>query len=138
MNFYPPPLTSLVIALATCVRNDIGCHHPKPIYFNALLNAMRASRLCVYEHPLVTLCINNKPISEHTPDFIVQGQETLIVNLLAAPAIIQADVNRVQACLDAHRHAAGGVLINFGDSHLTWMDITQSKHKYYPHNRSNV
>ena len=138
MNFYPPPLTSLVIALATCVRNDIGCHHPKPIYFNALLNAMRASRLLVYEHPLVLLCINDKPISEHTPDFIVQGQETLIVNLLAAPAIIQADVNSVQACLDAHRRAADGVLINFGDSHLTWMDIAQSKRKYYPHNRSTV
>ena len=134
-----PPLTSLVIALVTNVQNEIGCHHPpKPVYFRSLLNAMRASHLLVYEHPLLILRINDKPISEHSPDFIVQGQETLIVNLLVSPAITQADVNCVQACLDAHRRAANGALINFGDQRLTWINIAQRQRKYYSRNRSTV
>jgi len=129
---------SFVISLATSVRNDIGCPHPKSVYFKALLNVMRASRLLVHEHPLVILRINDKSISEHTPDFIVQGLETLIVNLLVAPAITQADVNCIQASLNAHRRAAGGLLINFGDQRLTWMNIAQCQRKYYSHNRSTV
>ena len=139
MTLFTPPLTSLVISLARSVHNDIGCHHPPSlVYFKSLLNAMRASRLLVYEHPLLILRINDKPISEHSPDFIVQGQETLIVNLLVALEITQADVNRVQACLDANRRAAGGLLINFGDQRLAWMNIIQSKYKYHLRNRSTV
>ncbi|MCJ7431851.1 MAG: hypothetical protein MUO77_00020 [Anaerolineales bacterium] len=138
MTIFTPPLTNIVIALARSVQNEIGSQQPKPVYFNAMLNAMRASRLLVYEHPLLILCINNKPISEHSPDFIVQDQETLIVNLLAAPSITQADVNCVQACLDAHSRAAGGALINFGDQRLAWMNIIQSKYKYHLRNRSTV
>ena len=139
MTLFTPPLTSLVVALATNVRNGIGCHHPqKPVHFRSLLNAMRASHLLVYEHPLLILCINDKPISEHSPDFIVQGEETLIVNLLVSPEITQADVNCVQACLDAHQRAANGVLINFGNQRLTWMNIAQRQRKYYSHHRSTV
>ena len=139
MALFTPPLTSLVVALSTNVRNDIGCHHPpKSVYLNSLLNAMRASRLLVYEHPLLILHINDKPISEHSPDFIVRGQETLIVNLLVSPEITQADVNCVQACLDAHQRTANGVLINFGDQRLTWMNIAQRQRKYYSRNRSTV
>jgi GxxExxY protein len=138
MTLFTPPLTNIVIALARSVQNDIGNQHPKPVYFDAMLNAMRASRLLVHEHPLVILCINNKPISEHSPDFIVEGQETLVVNLLAAPSITQADVNCVQACLDALSRTAGGALINFGDQRLAWMNIIQSKYKYHLRNRSTV
>jgi hypothetical protein len=139
MTLFTPPLTIRVVALATSVRNDIGGHPPsKPIYSKSLLNAMRASRLLVYEHPLLILRINDKPISEHSPDFIVQGQETLIVNLLVSPAITQADVDCIQACLDAHQRAANGVLINFGDQRLTWMNIAQRQRKYYSRNRSTV
>ena len=82
-----------------------------------------------------SLSINDKPISEHSPDFIVQDQDTLIVNLLVVSTITQADVNCVRACVNAHRRAAGGVLINFGDQRLTWMNIVQSQHNYY---RSSV
>ena len=99
---------------------------------------MRASRLLVYEHPLLSLRINDKPISEHSPDFIVQGQETQIVNLLVSPEITQADVNCVQACLDAHQRAASGALLNFSDQRLTWMKIAQRQRKYYSRNRSTV
>ena len=129
------PLTSLVISLATSVWNDMGCHYPKPVYLKSLLQAMRASRLLVHEHPLLILRINDKPISEHSPDFIVQDKDTLIVNLLVVSTITQADVNCVRACVNAHRGAAGGVLINFGDQRLTWMNIVQSQHNYY---RSSV
>ena len=125
------PLTSLVISLATSVWNDMGCHYPKQVYLKSLLHAMRASRLLVHEHPLLILRINDKPISEHSPDFIVQGMDTLIVNLLVASTITQANVNCVRACVNAHRRAAGGVLINFGDQRLTWMNIVQSQHNYY-------
>ena len=125
------PLTSLVISLATSVWTDMGCHYPKPVYLKSLLHAMRASRLLVHEHPLLILRINDKPISEHSPDFIVQGMDTLIVNLLVASTITQEDVNCVRACVNAHRGAAGGVLINFGDQRLTWMNIVQSQHNYY-------
>ena len=125
------PLTSLVISLATSVRNDLGCHYPRPVYLKSLLQAMRASRLLVHEHPLLILRINDKPISEHSPDFIVQDKDTLIVNLLFVSTITQADVNCVRACVNAHRRAAGGVLINFGDQRLTWMNIIQSQHNYY-------
>ena len=130
-----PPITSLVISLATSVLNEIGCHYPKPVYLKSLLQAMRASRLLVHEHPLLILRINDKPISEHSPDFIVQDKDTLIVNLLVVSTITQADVNCVRACVNAHRGAAGGVLINFGDQRLNWMHIVQSQHNYY---RSNV
>ena len=129
------PLTSLVISLATSVWTDMGCHYPKPVYLKSLLHAMRASRLLVHEHPLLILRINDKPISEHSPDFIVQDKDTLIVNLLFVSTITQADVNCVRACVNAHRRAAGGVLINFGDQRLTWMNIVQSQHNYY---RSSV
>lgn len=129
------PLTSLVISLATSVWNDMGCHYPKSVYLKSLLYAMRPSRLLVHEHPLLILRINDKPISEHSPDFIVQGMDTLIVNLLVASTITQANVNCVRACVNAHRRAAGGVLINFGDQRLTWMNILQSQHNYY---RSSV
>ena len=125
------PLTSLVISLATSVWTDMGCHYPKPVYLKSLLHAMRASRLLVHEHPLLILRINDKPISEHSPDFIVQDKDTLIVNLLVVSTITQADVNCVRACVNAHRGAAGGVLINFGDQRLTWMNIVQSQHNYY-------
>ena len=129
------PLTSLVISLATSVWTDMGCHYPKPVYLKSLLHAMRASRLLVHEHPLLILRINDKPISEHSHDFIVQDKDTLIVNLLVVSTITQADVNCVRACVNAHRRAAGGVLINFGDQRLTWMNIVQSQHNYY---RSSV
>ena len=135
MTLSTSPLTSLVISLATNVWNDMGCHYPKPVYLKSLLHAMRASRLLVHEHPLLILRINDKPISEHSPDFIVQDKDTLIVNLLVVSTITQADVNCVRACVNAHRRAAGGVLINFGDQRLTWMNIVQSQHNYY---RSNV
>ena len=135
MTLSTSPLTSLVISLATNVWNDMGCHYPKPVYLKSLLNAMRASRLLVHEHPLLILRINDKPISEHSPDFIVQDKDTLIVNLLVASTITQANVNCVRACVNAHRRAAGGVLINFGDQRLTWMNIVQSQHSYY---RSSV
>ena len=135
MTLSTSPLTSLVISLATNVWNDMGCHYPSPVYLKSLLQAMRASRLLVHEHPLLILRINDKPISEHSPDFIVQGMDTLIVNLLVASTITQADVNCVRACVNAHRRAAGGVLINFGDQRLTWMNIVQSQHNYY---RSSV
>ena len=135
MTLSTSPLTSLVISLATSVWNDMGCHYPKPVYLKSLLLAMRASRLLVHEHPLLILRINDKPISEHSPDFIVQGMDTLIVNLLVASTITQANVNCVRACVNAHRRAAGGVLINFGDQRLTWMNIIQSQHNYY---RSSV
>jgi len=135
MTLSTSPLTSLVISLATSVWNDMGCHYPKPVYLKSLLHAMRASRLLVHEHPLLILRINDKPISEHSPDFIVQGMDTLIVNILVASTITQADVNCVRACVNAHRRAAGGVLINFGDQRLTWMNIVQSQHNYY---RSSV
>ena len=135
MTLSTSPLTSLVISLATSVWNEMGCHYPKPVYLKSLLHAMRASRLLVHEHPLLILRINDKPISEHSPDFIVQGMDTLIVNLLVVSTIIQADVNCVRACVNAHRRAAGGVLINFGDQRLTWMNIVQSQHNYY---RSSV
>jgi hypothetical protein len=139
MTVFTPLLTSLVVALATSVRNDIGGHHPpKPVYFKFLLNAMRASHLRVYEHPLLILRINDKPISEHTPDFIVLAQETLIVNLLVSPETTQADVHCIQACLDAYQPAANGVLINFGDQRLTWMNIAQRQRKYYSRHRSTV
>ena len=135
MTLSTSPLTSLVISLATSVWNDMGCHYPKPVYLKSLLHAMRASRLLVHEHPLLILRINDKPISEHSPDFIVQDKDTLIVNLLVVSTITQADVNCVRACVNAHRGAAGGVLINFGDQRLTWMNIVQSQHNYY---RSSV
>ena len=135
MTLSTSPLTSLVISLATSVWNDMGSHYPKPVYLKSLLNAMRASRLLVHEHPLLILRINDKPISEHSPDFIVQGMDTLIVNILVASTITQANVNCVRACVNAHRRAAGGVLINFGDQRLTWMNIVQSQHNYY---RSSV
>jgi GxxExxY protein len=135
MTLSTSPLTSLVISLATNVWNDMGCHYPKPVYLKSLLQAMRASRLLVHEHPLLILRINDKPISEHSPDFIVQGMDTLIVNLLVASTITQANINCVRACVNAHRRAAGGVLINFGDQRLTWMNIVQSQHNYY---RSSV
>ena len=131
MTLSTSPLTSLVISLATSVWNDMGCHYPKPVYLKSLLQAMRASRLLVHEHPLLILRINDKPISEHSPDFIVQDKDTLIVNLLVVSTITQADVNCVRACVNAHRGAAGGVLINFGDQRLTWMNIVQSQHNYY-------
>ena len=129
------PLTSLVISLATSVWNEIGGRYPRPVYLKSLLQAMRASRLLVHEHPLLILRINDKPFSEHSPDFIVQDKDTLIVNLLVASTITQANVNCVRACVNAHRRAAGGVLINFGDQRLTWMNIVQSQHSYY---RSSV
>jgi hypothetical protein len=110
-----------VISLATGVWNDFGSHQEKPVYCKTLLNAMRASHLLVHEHPLLILRINDKPISEHSPDFIVLGVEPLIVNLFAAPTITQAYVNYIRACVKAYRRVAGGVLINFG----------QSQHKYY-------
>ena len=135
MTLSTSPLTSLVISLATSVWTDMGCHYPKPVYLKSLLHAMRASRLLVHEHPLLILRINDKPISEHSPDFIVQDKDTLIVNLLVVSTITQADVNCVRACVNAHRRAAGGVLINFGDQRLTWMNIVQSQHNYY---RSSV
>ena len=135
MTLSTSPLTSLVISLATSVWNDMGCHYPRPVYLKSLLHAMRASRLLVHEHPLLILRINDKPISEHSPDFIVQDKDTLIVNLLVVSTITQADVNCVRACVNAHRRAAGGVLINFGDQRLTWMNIVQSQHNYY---RSSV
>jgi GxxExxY protein len=135
MTLSTSPLTSLVISLATSVWNDMGCHYPKPVYLKSLLQAMRASRLLVHEHPLLILRINDKPISEHSPDFIVQGMDTLIVNILVASTITQANVSCVRACVNAHRRAAGGVLINFGDQRLTWMNIVQSQHSYY---RSSV
>ena len=135
MTLSTSPLTSLVISLATSVWNDMGCHYPKPVYLKTLLQAMRASRLLVHEHPLLILRINDKPISEHSPDFIVQDKDTLIVNLLVASTITQANVNCVRACVNAHRRAAGGVLINFWDQRLTWMNIVQSQHNYY---RSSV
>ena len=135
MTLSTSPLTSLVISLATNVWNDMGCHYPRPVYLKSLLQAMRASRLLVHEHPLLILRINDKPISEHSPDFIVQDKDTLIVNLLVVSTITQADVNCVRACVNAHRRAAGGVLINFGDQRLTWMNIVQSQHSYY---RSSV
>ena len=135
MTLSTPPLTSLVISLATSVWTDMGCHYPRPVYLKSMLYAMRASRLLVHEHPLLILRINDKPISEHSPDFIVQGMDTLIVNLLVASTITQANVNCVRACVNAHRRAAGGVLINFGDQRLTWMNIVQSQHNYY---RSSV
>ena len=135
MTLSTSPLTSLVISLATSVWNDMGCHYPKPVDLKSLLQAMRASRLLVHEHPSLILRINDKPISEHSPDFIVQDQDTLIVNLLVVSTITQADVNCVRACVNAHRRAAGGVLINFGDQRLTWMNIVQSQHSYY---RSSV
>ncbi|MBK8420548.1 GxxExxY protein [Candidatus Villigracilis saccharophilus] len=135
MTLSTSPLTSLVISLATSVWTDMGCHYPKPVYLKSLLHAMRASRLLVHEHPLLILRINDKPISEHSPDFIVQDKDTLIVNLLVVSTITQADVNCVRACVNAHRGAAGGVLINFGDQRLTWMNIVQSHHNYY---RSSV
>ena len=135
MTLSTSPLTSLVISLATSVWNDMGRHYPKPVYLKSLLQAMRASRLLVHEHPLLILRINDKPISEHSPDFIVQGMDTLIVNILVASTITQANVNCVRACVNAHRRAAGGVLINFGDQRLTWMNIVQSQHNYY---RSSV
>ena len=135
MTLSTSPLTSLVISLATSVWNDMGCHYPKPVYLKSLLQAMRASRLLVHEHPSLILRINDKPISEHSPDFIVQDQDTLIVNLLVVSTITQADVNCVRACVNAHRRAAGGVLINFGDQRLTWMNIVQSQHNYF---RSSV
>ncbi|MCX6056648.1 MAG: GxxExxY protein [Chloroflexi bacterium] len=135
MTLSTSPLTSLVISLATNVWNDMGCHYPRPVYLKSLLQAMRASRLLVHEHPLLILRINDKPISEHSPDFIVQDKDTLIVNLLVVSTITQADVNCVRACVNAHRRAAGGVLINFGDQRLTWMNIVQSQHNYY---RSSV
>jgi hypothetical protein len=128
-------LNSLVISLATSVWNDMGCHYPRPVYMKSLLRAMRASRLLVHEHPLLILCINGKPISEHSPDFIVQGMDTLIVNILIASTITQANVNCVRACVNAHRRAAGGVLINFNEQCLSWMNIIQRPHKYY---RSNL
>jgi hypothetical protein len=131
MTLSTSPLTSLVISLATSVWNDIGSHQQKPVYCKTLLNAMRASHLLVHEHPLLILRINDKPISEYSPDFIVLGMEPLIVNLLAAPAITQAYVNYIRACVNAYRRVAGGVLINFGDQRLTWMNIGQSQHKYY-------
>jgi GxxExxY protein len=135
MTLSTSPLTSLVISLATSVWSDMGSHYPKPVYLKSLLNAIRASRLLVHEHPLLILRINDKPISEHSPDFIVQGMDTLIVNILVTSMITQANVNCVRACLNAHRRAAGGVLINFGDQRLTWMNIVQSQHSYY---RSSV
>ena len=135
MTLSTSPLTSLVISLATSVWNEMGCHYPKPVYLKSLLHAMRASRLLVHEHPLLILRINDKPISEHSHDFIVQDKDTLIVNLLVVSTITQADVNCVRACVNAHRRAAGGVLINFGDQRLTWMNIVQSQHNYY---RSSV
>ena len=135
MTLSTSPLTSLVISLTTSVRNDLGCHYPRPVYLKSLLHAMRASRLLVHEHPLLILRINDKPISEHSPDFIVQDKDTLIVNLLVVSTITQADVNCVRACVNAHRRAAGGALINFGDQRLTWMNIVQSQHNYY---RSSV
>ncbi len=135
MTLSTSPLTSLVISLATNVWNDMGCHYPRPVYLKSLLQAMRASRLLVHEHPLLILRINDKPISEHSPDFIVQDKDTLIVNLLVVSTITQADVNCIRACVNAHRRAAGGVLINFGDQRLTWMNIVQSQHNYY---RSSV
>jgi len=109
----------------------MGCHYPRPVYLKSMLYAMRASRLLVHEHPLLILRINDKPISEHSPDFIVQDQDTLIVNVVVASTITQANVNYVRACVNAHRRAAGGVLINFGDQRLTWMNIVQSQHNYY-------
>ena len=132
MSLSTTPITSLVISIATSVWNEVGSHLHQPVYCKSLLNAMRASRLLVHEHPLLILRINDKTISEHSPDFIVQGMETLIVNVLATSAITQANVNTIQACVNAHRRAAGGVLINFGDhQRLTWMNIVQSQHKYY-------
>ncbi len=131
MTLSTSPLTSLVISHATSVWNDMGSHYPRPVYLKSLLYAMRASRLLVHEHPLLILRINDKPISEHSPDFIVQDKDTLIVNLLVSSTITQANVNCVRACVNAHRRAAGGVLINFGDQRLSWMNIVQSQHNYY-------
>jgi hypothetical protein len=130
-----PSLASLVVALATKIRNEIGCPHPKSVYFKALLSAMHVSRLVVCERPLLVFRINDKPIAEYTPDFIVQEKEILVVNLISSPEITGGDVGNAQACLDAHRGAASGVLINFGGPRLAWMNISQTRRKYDPHYR---
>ncbi len=115
------PLIRLVIALAILVEKSSERQQPAPVYHAALLRAMRKSGLTVQQRPLLVVRTNGRLVSDHTPDFIVQDKsETAVVCVIASLQTKPADVERAQACLDAYREKASGLLINFCGEKLLW------------------
>jgi len=132
------PLIRLIIALSLLVEESIECQQPAAIYHSALLKAMRKSGLTVRPRPLLAKRVNGRLTSEHTPDFIVQNKdgETVVVCLISSYQTKPADVEEAQACLDAYRENANGLLINFGGEKLLWSLLVHNRRRFYSFERS--
>jgi hypothetical protein len=82
---------------------------------------------------------NGRLIAEYTPDFIVRGKndEAAVICLIVSLQTKREDVERAQACLDAYRENASGLLVNFGGERLSWSLLAQNRRRFYARRGEN-
>ena len=129
-------LLQQIINLAEGVKRSSGQRTiPVHVYRGAMLQRLQRSGLNFCERPLLAVRSSNGRMStEYTPDFIILDEsiDAAVVCLIASSQTRPIDVDRAQACLDAYRENAFGLLINFGGEKLLWSLITQNQRRFYP------
>jgi hypothetical protein len=138
----PTLLIRQIIGMAESVKSSADQRPvPAQVYHSALLlQRLQRSGLTFRARPLLTVRSNGRLIAEYTPDFIVhdgKNGEAVVICLIVSLQTKRKDVERAQACLDAYRENASGLLVNFGGERLSWSLLAQNQRRFYAHRREN-
>jgi hypothetical protein len=133
----PTPLIRQIIGMAENVRSSADQRPiPAQVYHGVLLQRLQKSGLTFQSRPPLTVRSNGRLIAEYTPDFIVhdgKNGEAAVICLIVSLQTKREDVERAQACLDAYRENASGLLVNFGGERLSWSLLAQNRRRFYAH-----
>jgi hypothetical protein len=136
----PTLLIRQIIGMAENVRSSADQRPiPAQVYHGVLLQRLQKSGLTFQSRPLLTVRSNGRLIAEYTPDFIVHGKndEAAVICLIVSLQTKREDVERAQACLDAYRENASGLLVNFGGERLSWSLLAQNRRRFYARRGEN-
>lgn len=115
-------LVQHIVCAARKVHSSLGCGFVESVYSRALVTELKQSDFRIEREKLIKIWYKSQVVGKHHLDLVVN--ETAVVELKAARAIIPVHTAQMKSYLHA-THYSIGMILNFGMPELEW-ELLQS------------
>ena len=128
MSLETPRLIREILHAAQSVHSALGCGFIEGVYGRALLLELKKTDFRIEREKLIKIWYGSQIVGKHFLDLVVE--ETIIIELKAARAIIPVHAAQMKSYLQATGYPTG-LILNFGMPELQW-ELLQSERPAEP------
>src|SRR2546426_9463230 len=117
-----------ILKAAQSVHSKLGCGFIESVYGRALIIELKKTDFRIEREKLIKIWYGSQIVGKHFLDLVVE--ETIIIELKAARAIIPVHAAQMKSYLQATGYPTG-LILNFGMPELQW-ELLQSERPAEP------